>query len=251
MGRRNKKLAKIQQAQQAREFLKHREKFVSLKSLPTDQKRIEIAYFCTIILSNPELQYSKIESIFELCEDPDPSIQALAISSLASTFIDILPGYRIQSHEEEKVTLSKEVKALRIYESDLLKHYERFIQGLESHRSQGSIITMCRLLSGLTHFNYRERLLNTIFKYVNEIPEVLEVIEKILKGNDIEFKFFTVKCIEKFVKSSSFKIIPEKIIDMLSAVKFSRLLHDEIPKKRNRDSDENENNQEVTHVMFN
>lgn len=251
MGRRNKKLAKIQQAQQAREFLKHREKFTSLKSLSRDEKRIEIAYYCTLILSNPELQYSKLESIFELCEDPDTSIQALAISSLCSTFIDILPSYKIKSHEEEKVTLSKEVKALRIYESDLLKHYEKFINILEYHRSQGAVITMCRLLSGLTHFNYRERLLNSLFKYINELPEVLEVIQKILKGNDLEFKFHTVKCIEKFVKSSSFKAIPDKIIDMLSSVKFSRLLHDELPKKRNRDSDDNENNQEVTNVIFN
>jgi nucleolar complex protein 3 len=238
MGRRNKKLAKLQQAQQAREFLRHKETPPSFKHLSSEEKRIEIAYTSTIILSNPELQYTKLESIFELCDDPDPSIQALAASSLCSIFIDILPGYKIKSHEEEKIALSKETKALRIYESDLLKFYSRYIDGLEYLNSFGAINLMCRLLSKLSHFNLRERILAYLLKHLNEgLDEVIDVIAQILKSADLEFKYTTVKAIEQFVKSTSFKIIPERIIEVLSSLKFSKLQNEDGFKKRKREED--------------
>ena len=181
MGRRNKKLAKLQQSQQAREFLRHKEKAVSLVSLSTEEKRIEIAHTSTIIMSNPELQYTKIESILELCNDENDYIQALSLSSLCTVFIDILPGYKIQDHEEEKVTLSKEVKALRIYESTLLKYYSNYIDLLKEKKTHGSIKCVCRLLESLLHFNYREILLEVAINYIIELPDaVLPVIEKIL-----------------------------------------------------------------------
>jgi nucleolar complex protein 3 len=253
MGRRNKKLAKLQQAQQAREFLRHKEKHTSFYSLPSDEKRIEIAYTSTIILSNPELQYTKLESLFELCEDPDLEIRALSISSLCSIFIDILPGYKIKSHEEEKISLSKETKALRIYESDLLKYYSRFIEIVENVNSLGAISVICRLLVKLSHFNYREKLLNLALRFINDSPdEVVDVLQIILTSNDLEFRFVTVKTIEQYVKSTSFKIIPEKIIEILASLKFNKLQND-LPMKRKREEEDIEGKkaeQEVVYVKF-
>ena len=242
MGRRNKKLARLQQSQQAREFLRHKEKSVSLVNLNKDEKRIEIAHTCTMILSNPELQYAKIESILELCYDEDTYIQALAISSLCTVFIDILPGYRIHDHEDEKITLSKEVKALRIYESTLLKYYESYIKILSNKKNVGCIKSTCRLLEGLFHFNFSDKLMETAIDAICDMPDiVISSLRHVLLSNDLEFRFLTVKTIEKYVKTNSYKNIPNKLIEILSEINFSMMQHEELPQKRKREENNEEN----------
>jgi hypothetical protein len=48
-----------------------------------------------------------------------------ALKSLSEVYIDILPSYQIrkQNPEEQKVTLSKEVRKLNEFEGFLLKSY--------------------------------------------------------------------------------------------------------------------------------
>lgn len=250
MGRRNKKLAKLQQAKQAREFLGHKEIAPSLIHLPKETKRVEIAHACTLILSNPELQFSRLETLIELCNDEDFSIQALAISSLCSVFIDILPGYRIQGHDEEKIILSKETKAIRIYESSLLKLYQQFIGILVEKNSHGCIKVACRLLKNLYHFNEREKLLGYAIKNMHEEPEVVvDVIYTVLMSNELEFRFHAVRTLEKHVKGTSFKSIPERVIEILGKMQFGNLQGEDIPKKRQREGNEEEDKKKTILVQ--
>lgn len=241
MGRRNKKLAKLQQSQQAREFLSHKESPASFKSLSKEEKRIEIAHTCIVILSNPELQYNKIESILELCYDDDPNIQALSISSLCTVFIDILPGYKIQEHGEDQTILSKEVKAIRIYESSLLKYYEKFIDLLCERNNQGCISCVCRLLESLLHFNYRDKLLDIVVKSICELPALtIPAIRKVLLSNELEFRLHAVLMLEKFVKMHSYKTIPCAVIETLTEINFTALQQETLPKKRPRNTEDQE-----------
>jgi hypothetical protein len=250
MGRRNKKLAKIQQAQQAREFLKHKEKAPSFKSLPKESKQLEIAHTCTLILSNPQLQYSRLDSLLELCDDPDAHIQGCAITSLCSVFIDILPGYRIMSHDSEKVTLSKETKALRIYEGDLLKFYEKFIQILQERNNRGCVKSICRLLTGLFHFNCREELLSLAIRHIQtHADEVVKAVKTVLESNDFEFRFTTIQALERFIKTSSFRTIPEELIDSLAALTFNSLA-EEVPKKRKREEIDEETKDQASETRY-
>lgn len=250
MGRRNKKLAKLQQSKQAREFLQHKEKAVSFLRLTPEEKRVEIAHTCVIILSNPELQYCKLESILELCNDYDEHIQSLAISSLCAVFIDILPGYRIQDHEEEGIVLSKEVKAVRIFETSLLKYYESYLSILMGKYNFGSVQCICRLLEKLLHFNYREKLADYAINAICELPDVVvPAIRVALLSNELELRYHVVKAIEKFVKTSSYKIVPSKIIEMLAEINFSMIQVEDLPQKRQRDHEDNEKKKEVQMVI--
>lgn len=250
MGRRNKKEAKNQVSQQARMILKHQEKSVSYVDLSKEEKRIQIAHAATLILSSPELQHTKILSLLELCQDPNDYIQALAITSLCSIFIDILPGYKIKDRDEN-VEHSKEVKALQIFENALLSYYDKYLVILEERTKyqKGSLRCVTRLLSEMQHFNFRERLLSIALKSVTKQPEiVVKAIKEVLHSKEFEFRFKVIKEIHNLIKNTSCKLIPNELIEVIGDMDLTQLEVEENgkPKKKRRSEEDFEKDLEET-----
>eukprot|EP00948_MAST-09A_sp_MAST-9A-sp1_P000957 g957.t1 len=79
---------------------------------------------------------SAMDNLLSLTKHPDGTITRTALLSLASIFSDILPSYRITSHDNEKRSrLSKEVAIVRDFEKRLLLIYKRYLQTLEHYCS--------------------------------------------------------------------------------------------------------------------
>ena len=237
MGRKNKKLAKLQQAQLAREVLRNQEKPPSYTHLSSHEKRIEIAHACTLLLSNPELQHPKLAALLELTKDEDPYVQALTITSLASVFVDILPGYRIAPLTQSKGMHSSEVRALRMYEGLLLKYYEEYLQVLNKHSSVGSLLCVCRLLRAVPHFNHSEKLLQIAIKKTKLKPEaVTEALREIVTGKELELRYRAVREIHKHIKVNSYKEVPTELIEILGEMDLTIVEEEapKLPKKRNK-----------------
>lgn len=72
-------------------------------------------------------------ALHTLCSDADPLIRKLALLSLTTVFKDIVPGYRIRppTAAEMASKISKDVKKLRDFESNLLVGYQRYLRLLE------------------------------------------------------------------------------------------------------------------------
>lgn len=96
-------------------------------------------------------------------------VAKLAMLSLVAVFKDILPGYRIRpvTEREQAMTLSKDVKRVRDFESSLLSHYQACLKGLvaaaQGSRGMGVARTAVKCLSELLKtrftFNYASDLL--------------------------------------------------------------------------------------------
>ena len=138
-----------------------------------------------------------------------------------------------------------------MYETSLLKFYEGFIKILVSKKSIGTIQCICTLLETLPHFNFRERLVDIAVDAICEVPDtVIPAIHNVLVSNELELRFYLVKAIEKFVKSSSYKVIPCEIIEILSDINFTMLQPEDLPRKRKRDVDDEDKqkSQEISMV---
>lgn len=109
-------------------------------SLPEKVKFIEQA--CTSIMSAPEDNYKRINSIMYFFKDQNFFICKLAMLSLAEVFKDTLPLYKIDKKESEsrlKEVISKEERKLLNYEYSLSLLYERYLQsiyGIQEHLSK-------------------------------------------------------------------------------------------------------------------
>lgn len=234
MGRRNKKAIKLQRSLHARLFLMNDEKAPDISNLPSDKKRLEIAHYCSLILSSPEIHHAKLKSLIQLANDPDTYIAALAITSLCAVFIDILPGYSIRVIKEETQSISKEVRAQRMYEGMLLAYYQDYLKLLKekAKKNLGAIKCMCRLLGALPHFNFRERLLISLSLKLTQYPDIiLPTFKQILIGNELELRLMCVKSINKLMNVQSYKQIPTELIEVLSQLDLSFI---EAPKKDNK-----------------
>jgi nucleolar complex protein 3 len=109
-------------------------------------------------------------------------VARLAMVSLLAIFTDILPSYRIRppTSEERNIRVSKETKQLWDYESQLLTHYQQYLNILEQtwdalgKRSfpppalaATSVICLCELLKSAMHFNFRSRILQVVVRTLN------------------------------------------------------------------------------------
>lgn len=238
MGRRNKKAVKLQRSLHARLFLMNDEKAPDLSKLSPDKKRLEIAHYSSLILSSPEIHHAKLKSLLEVASDPDSYISALAITSLCAVFIDILPGYHIRLIKEETTSLSKEVRAQRMFEGMLLAYYQDYLKLLKekAKKNLGAIRCMCRLLNALPHFNFRERLLISLSLKVAQYPDiVLPCFKEVILGNELELRLMCIKSINKLLGIQSYKHMPTELIEVLAQLDLSYLEAPIQENKRSRD----------------
>lgn len=141
------------------------------------------------ILADPETQLGKkLRSLLSMLGDGDVAVRRLAMLSLLVIFKDLIPGYRIRSHEEElegPQMISKEVRKLWEYEANLLKGYQTYLKSLLSAAKSGkeskvakatarvAVRCMCTLLSTAPHFNYTSDLLQAL------VPNMVQKDEQI------------------------------------------------------------------------
>ena len=107
--------------------------------------------------------------------------------SLLAVFKDILPGYKIRppAGKELEVSVSKEVKQTRDYESTQLRTYQAYLKLLlqaigaqagsatPSATSKVAARCMCGMLSALHHFNYSSDLLQAVVPLMTHKDEQL------------------------------------------------------------------------------
>jgi len=168
-----------------------------------------------------------------MSNDPDVTVKKLVILSECAVYKDIIPGYRIRipTEKEQKVRLSKEVRALREYEATLLSSYQKYLQYLESiiksppspspgEKSSSSLVTfalkcLIQLLCDLPHFNFRSNIIQTIVPLMNS--RIDSISEMACRGIETLFKkdrkgeatLEIVRTISQMIKANSYKSRPQ------------------------------------------
>ncbi len=169
---------------------------------------------------------SKVQKLLDLARTHknggEEYTASLAIMSLLAVFKDILPSYRLRmpTDMERAGAISKETKALWDYERALLTFYQQYLQVLEKAWENGSpkgqppsrlamtgILSLCELLKGAYHFNFRSNVLNMVVRQMNnrECDQVSEscckavehVFEKDLQG---EVAMEAARLVAKLIK---------------------------------------------------
>lgn len=148
--------------------------------MPHDIEKInaikqEIAHICTE-LTTKEMNYNykdNINTLMTHCKNYESStIQQIAILSLAMVYIDLLPNYIVEKHNE-KDNPSQDVRKRRLYEATLLETSRQFVQICEKlafskktkpslRRSAAKAIAL--IYTGKPGFNLGRQLVNTVIK---------------------------------------------------------------------------------------
>lgn len=102
---------------------------MSTKEQKTNAIRNEIAHICLELTQKEGYNVKEnINTLMTYCKNYElKTVQKIAILSLAKVFIDILPPYIVEKHNE-KDNPSQEVKKRRLYEATLLETARQFIQ---------------------------------------------------------------------------------------------------------------------------
>jgi nucleolar complex protein 3 len=238
MGRKQRKLAQLQQTNQAKAFFTDSNDAPDLSSLDGPNKRLKIAKLCSEIQACPELNHSKLKVLLQLTGNPE--VQGLVLVSLCALFIDIAPGYHIKSKFPEGKIISREVKALRTYEGLILRYYSEYLAILKdfAKTNLGGIKCLCRLLRKLPHFNFAKDLICFLVRQLNKAPDpILDAFAVVLNSKEFEVRYQVVKQLHHWLKATSYKQVPAQIVDMLSNIDLSHLEVAQTTKKTKMEAD--------------
>lgn len=163
----------------------------------------------------------------------------LALASLCAVFEDVVPEYLVKPQSEEsKVTLSKEVKALRMYEALLLRQYQNYVQLLLQQINNGQQIALqcaCRLIAKHPHFNFTDELLKTVTKCAGLNPGlVAKALKGIILSNNLDQRYKALRAVNKILRSISYKQVPVELLTALETIDFSVLSAPKKSRKRSR-----------------
>ncbi|RKP34857.1 nucleolar complex-associated protein-domain-containing protein, partial [Dimargaris cristalligena] len=169
-----------------------------------------------------------------------PQYHRLALLTQLAVFKDIIPGYMIRSltEDEKSAKVSKEVKQLRIYEENLVRYYQQYLQTLDelikdneaheiTHPNQPSVAQvavqcMCDLLVAAPHFNFRLNLLNSIVSRMSAreytaIPQLCcRAITQLFQQDESgQYSCDAVSIISKMIKGRKYNVHIEVIKSFL------------------------------------
>jgi nucleolar complex protein 3 len=91
----------------------------------------KLAYLAGQILEDPDRNLRRMRDLHEFCEVEDITVRKLGILSELKIFHDIIPSYRIVVGADAGVQLSKDVKKLRDFESQILDCYQVYLTTLD------------------------------------------------------------------------------------------------------------------------
>ncbi|MCL7039049.1 hypothetical protein MKW94_025299 [Papaver nudicaule] len=163
---------------QAQALAEEKEKLTAEKVLLS--KKSKLAELGMALVADPESNITSLREMVQLSKDENQEIVKLALLSLLAVFKDIIPGYRIRlpTEKELHITVTKEVKKMRFYESTLLTSYKAYLQRLIALQKQSSfqhvaVRCMCSLLDAVPHFNFRQNLLTAVVNNMSSDDEVI------------------------------------------------------------------------------
>lgn len=168
----------VQQTPQAAALAEVKEDLTAEETF--ESKKRKLAELGMALLADPEANIKTLKDMLQISKDDDQAIVKLALLSLLAVFKDIIPGYRIRlpTEKELEMTVSKEVKKKRYYESTLLSTYKAYLQKLMALERQASFQhivyrCICTLLDAVPHFNFRESLLAAVIKNIGCSDDVV------------------------------------------------------------------------------
>ncbi|GMH07976.1 hypothetical protein Nepgr_009816 [Nepenthes gracilis] len=176
-----KEQAKAQEVQQSHQadVLAEVKKDLTAEEVSNNKKK-RIAELGIALLADPEANIQSLKELLLFCKDEDNVIVKLALLSSFTVFRDIIPGYRIRlpTVKEKEMTVSKSVKKMRYYESNLLSSYKVYLQRLLNLEEQPllhqvAVRCLCNLLDAVPHFNFRENILPAIVKNIGSSDDVV------------------------------------------------------------------------------
>ena len=191
-------------------------------------KRSNIAQLSAAILENPHKHVGQLKELLVYAKhrESSPTVQRLALLSAAAVMRDLIPAYRIRppTEKELKMQVSKEVEALRTFESKFLTLYEQGVNALrnwlashrEAHRAAG-VRGLCALLDKGYDFNHRETIIAALVPVANApdadargdaCAALLRLYEHDTQG---DATLLAVKEASNLLKHSSFNVQPELI----------------------------------------
>ncbi|CAG0919455.1 unnamed protein product [Notodromas monacha] len=101
-----------------------------------EEMRIKIGAWSSSLVEDPENNIEHLKHILAILNEGrssvTPGLRQLAAVSLKEVFVDIIPGYCIQSHDVESKKVKKETLKLWKFENDLLHAYKSYLTKLES-----------------------------------------------------------------------------------------------------------------------
>ncbi|MBW0465220.1 hypothetical protein O181_004935 [Austropuccinia psidii MF-1] len=217
----------------------------SLKSRIQSAK-LEIAELSQEALADPEMSLGSIKRILAMsCPTLslpheklsgqkikiDAPVRMMAILSLLTIFLDIIPGYRIRpiSDAEKQAKVSQMVARQREWEDALVNIYRKYLEVCEKEIFSNSLLSscslksLCHLLRSKTHFNFSRNIMNILVRKLGSkewdelsqecFESIVTVFEKDTKGED---SLELVRMIRRIVKSKNYNVHPELLATLLS-----------------------------------
>jgi hypothetical protein len=225
----------------------------------TKENKLEIQKkIYTLIMSYTQQNTDKIELLFVFCEDKSLQVVIQSLKFLRKIFMDIIPNYKIRkiSEKEQKTKVSKEVDDIHKFESNLIKHYQKFINILsifskyKKKNNEKKVILQkiaVKIIADLFEKFYMFNFSNTLYsilitKLDNPHQEIREIsfksLREVLSINDnskncLELKFHLIKLICHMFFNKPHSSFSPDIIDLLVAhkVDFPELAHEKRKKK--------------------
>ena len=145
-----------------------------------ERVRLLIGLWSDLLISDPTRHSAHLRDLIETAtRDHDVTVRALAVSSAAEVFVDIIPDFIIaQRTDDDMIAVSAEIRSLRRYERHLLAEYSLFVDALTAdvrrdmsglhadHQLSALIrtrvVSLCRLAENAFHFNLREEIIGAV-----------------------------------------------------------------------------------------
>ncbi|KAH9821804.1 CBF/Mak21 family-domain-containing protein [Melampsora americana] len=205
--------------------------------------RTEIADLAREAISDPEMSLSLIKRLIALCLPTikadtnlngeiqiDPAIRFMALLSLLSVFLDIIPGYRIRAlgDVEKQAAVSQMVARQREWEDGLVSSYKKFLEICENEVISAGVLgsvglkCLCKLLSEKTHFNFSQNIMEVVVRKLGrkewdeQSAECLDAIKAVFRKDlDGQDSLQLVRLIGRIIKARNYAVHPEVLACLL------------------------------------
>ena len=161
------------------------------------QAKEDLARIAQHISESPEENIAQLGQLAQIGESENVTVKKLALGTQLAVFKDVIPGYRIRplGKDDMGAKLSKEVRALRTFEQNLLGGYREFVRSLEKlagDEKVGGVATVCacELVKSVPHFNCRNELLALLVKklssrhFTADSIKCLEALEHLFREDE-------------------------------------------------------------------
>lgn len=188
----------------------------------------EMARLAMALNESPEENIASLKALAKYGESAITAIQMLALMTQMTVYKDIIPGYRIRplAEDEQKETISKEIRQLRQFEQSLVSGYQHYVKelnrvarlGVRAKPGTQSISNIaytcaCTLLTAVPHFNFRSELLKILVwklsrrRIDDDARKCVEALETLFRQDDEgRPSMEAVSLLTKMMKSREYQV---------------------------------------------